>query len=70
MGSYRKTRRDMDVDMDVESQDVLLELIDQIHSTVRAGVTIKEWVQQKWVAAVDEYNECRYDCRSGRLEAA
>ena len=27
----------------------------------------QEWLEQKWVAAVDEYNECRYDCELVRL---
>ena len=37
--------------------DVISELIDR-------------WEQQKWVAGVDLYNECRYDCEPVRLEAA
>ena len=30
---------------------------------------IDSW-NQKWVASVDEYNECRYDCEPERLAAA
>ncbi len=62
--SFKEIRKD------IETQESLLSLLEEIKATVRAGVTVKEWVEQKWVAAVDEYNECRIDCMPVRLAAA
>lgn len=53
-----------------ETREALLARIHAIEALVRKDRIVSRYMSQKWLAAVDLYNECRYDCKPARLAAA
>ncbi len=62
MGVHPRTQADLIADLRQELRAA--------KKLIKAQKRLFESYSQKWVAAVDEYNECRYDCEPERLAAA
>ncbi len=72
-GRDRERRYDYPTQEQLDKRKTKAALILELQA-LRKQVVMKQdaWghLRQKWVAAVDEFNECRWDCEPARLMAA